>query len=500
MPYGVSEQMIDTWAEMIFDLSLNIQIRRGDPIRHLDFDAWQAQREDMGLTDPEIAAKLGLATEQVTFIRNITERRRFRLNQYRKLYRLGGGLRYREDRYQDPEDKFEMSDAAVLLRQAVNVPAQNAARYISDGLWTQTRIPDYLDEHAATRPDALAIIEPNKSLSWAELQNCCHRLAASLQSMGLRRGDIVVANLPAGINQAVSYLATLICGGVFLPLPPQTTAASLAAWLKRIGAKAVILGSAQDQPMLANELAGLAQQSGPLDLVIQNGVAPGDGIHSLVEMMDGNDGNPVTGVDAGLAATDPALLLVAKESTDALAIHSHQNLIAGAASIEAALAGEAESAGDQAHSLASQMSLATGPGSLVLHLALASGRVLQFSRPSTPDQVLAVTCADHGATIARPGASDVQIISNNEISAAMMGDGSSWKPSIGSQARVVNEYGTSQFDGQPGNLQLQGPGQCVGYTGGSASGTIDGWLRTNYQATLSGCEVQIMNDSLETKS
>ena len=129
MPYGVSEQMIDTWSEIIFDLSLNVQIRRGDPVRHLDHEAWQAQREDMGLTDPEIAVKLGLATEQVTFIRNITERRRFRLNQYRKLYRLGGGMRYREDRYQDPEEKFEMSDAAVRLRQ-VRARSKNQRRHI----------------------------------------------------------------------------------------------------------------------------------------------------------------------------------------------------------------------------------------------------------------------------------------------------------------------------------------------------------------------------------
>jgi len=40
MPYGVSEQMIDTYGELIFDLSLNKQTRRGDPIRNLDHKAW----------------------------------------------------------------------------------------------------------------------------------------------------------------------------------------------------------------------------------------------------------------------------------------------------------------------------------------------------------------------------------------------------------------------------------------------------------------------------
>jgi len=166
MPYGVSEQMIDTWSEIIFDLSLNVQIRRGDPVRHLDHEAWQAQREDMGLTDPEIAVKLGLATEQVTFIRNITERRRFRLNQYRKLYRLGGGMRYREDRYQDPEEKFEMSDAAVRLRQSINIPAEQAALYIREGFWTNKRVPDVLEQHAASNPNDIALADNDNSLTW----------------------------------------------------------------------------------------------------------------------------------------------------------------------------------------------------------------------------------------------------------------------------------------------------------------------------------------------
>jgi acyl-coenzyme A synthetase/AMP-(fatty) acid ligase len=117
---------------------------------------------------------------------------------------------------------------------------------------------------------------------------------------------------------------------------------------------------------------------------------------------------------------------------------------------------------------------------------------------------LVATCANHVITIARSGAGDIQIMSTNQISAAMIntgiiGDGATWKPSIGSQARIVNEYGTSLLDGQPGHLQLLGPGQCVGYTDGPTNRTIDGWLRTNHHATMSGTDIQKMNDSPKTK-
>ena len=51
MAYGVTPRMIEAYGEAIFDLSLNIQRRRGDPVRLLDFDAMEAQRADTGLTD-----------------------------------------------------------------------------------------------------------------------------------------------------------------------------------------------------------------------------------------------------------------------------------------------------------------------------------------------------------------------------------------------------------------------------------------------------------------
>ncbi len=96
MAYGVTQGMIAAYGDLVFDLSLNKQVRRGDPVRALDFEAIEAGRAEMGLSDEEIAPRLGLTAEQVRFIRVVIERRRFRTDQYRKLFALGGGRRYRE--------------------------------------------------------------------------------------------------------------------------------------------------------------------------------------------------------------------------------------------------------------------------------------------------------------------------------------------------------------------------------------------------------------------
>jgi hypothetical protein len=98
---GVTDVMIDQHGAQIFELSHNIQKRTGDPIRAKDFDALEAQRADLGLTDDEIAARVGLEPAQVMYIRTVEERRRFHTGHYRRLYKLGGGKRYRPEREGD---------------------------------------------------------------------------------------------------------------------------------------------------------------------------------------------------------------------------------------------------------------------------------------------------------------------------------------------------------------------------------------------------------------
>ncbi|HIP04784.1 MAG TPA: hypothetical protein EYN43_07025 [Gammaproteobacteria bacterium] len=91
MAYGVTQQMIDTYGEIIFKLSLNKQTRIGDPVRELDFDEIAQQRAGSGLTDEEIAARIGLLPEQVGVVRVFVERKYYRIDQHRMLFHLGGG-------------------------------------------------------------------------------------------------------------------------------------------------------------------------------------------------------------------------------------------------------------------------------------------------------------------------------------------------------------------------------------------------------------------------
>ena len=60
---GVTPEMIEAFGPIIFDLSTNVQDRRGDPVRLLDFDeierqrtapAWPTPRSRRGSGSPRI--------------------------------------------------------------------------------------------------------------------------------------------------------------------------------------------------------------------------------------------------------------------------------------------------------------------------------------------------------------------------------------------------------------------------------------------------------------
>ena len=89
MPDEHEERLYDRYHEEIFRLSLNVQVRRGDPVRERDWDALEATGAERGLTDEQIAERLGLAEETVRSIRIRAERTMARPENRWLLYEIG---------------------------------------------------------------------------------------------------------------------------------------------------------------------------------------------------------------------------------------------------------------------------------------------------------------------------------------------------------------------------------------------------------------------------
>jgi len=98
--------------------------------------------------------------------------------------------------------------------------------------------------HAAERPDHLALVEGEKSLSYRELDRIADRVAAALQRDGFHKGDVAAICAAASLDYAAAFLGTLRAGGAVAPLSPSVTRETLQEMLADCGASHVFLDAA----------------------------------------------------------------------------------------------------------------------------------------------------------------------------------------------------------------------------------------------------------------
>ena len=312
---GVTEAMIRTFGDVVFTLSHNLQVRTGDPVRLLDWTEIDRQREAMGLADAQIAAKLGLTRSQVLFIRSMEERRRFRTGHYPRLLDLGGGKRFRAEKYTPHLDRFRYSETALELRAALGFAPARAHEYVNRGWWRDDTLSGWLALHVATRPDAPALVQGENTVSWRALAARVDRLAGELHAAGVAKGEVVAVQLPNIIEFVIAYLAICRLGAVLSTIHMPYRASEIRTLLAHNRAIAVIcLAAAKDWNPAAAMLA-LKPELPDLKLVIALGPRV-EGAASLGEMIDAGTPLAADKVEPPVAA-DPFLLLYTSGTTAA---------------------------------------------------------------------------------------------------------------------------------------------------------------------------------------
>ena len=302
---GVTEAMIATYADAVWALSNNIQVRRGDPIRKLDFAAFEAQRPDLGMSDGQIAAVLGLTRDQVLAIRVVTEARRFRRRNYHRLYELGRGNRFRADRYVAPAERIGYRADALALREAIRFDPARVAGFVRSGLWGDDTLTRWLASRVADAGARTALSWPGGEATYAELAARVERFASGLHALGLGRGDVISVQLPNVPEFIVAYLAIARIGAVMSTAHMPYRAAESRTLLAHSRARAFIcLSEAKDYAPAA---AALAMRPGlpGLEHVIALG-GPVEGTVSYASLTASKGALPD---DVASAPADPFLLL-----------------------------------------------------------------------------------------------------------------------------------------------------------------------------------------------
>lgn len=79
-------------------------------------------------------------------------------------------------------------------------------------------LADLLARYARTQPDAAALIDGERTITWAALHALVHRSASHLRELGVRPGDRVGLNLKDHADHVVAMLAAARMGAAFVPV------------------------------------------------------------------------------------------------------------------------------------------------------------------------------------------------------------------------------------------------------------------------------------------
>ncbi|WP_017328296.1 non-ribosomal peptide synthetase [Synechococcus sp. PCC 7336] len=108
-----------------------------------------------------------------------------------------------------------------------------------------TDVPSFgLHEWFATQavrsPDAIAVTDERRSLSYGELNILAHRVASHLHPLGVGTDTLVALCIDRSVEMLVGMLAILKAGGAYVPLDPTYPAERLSYMLRDSGAAIVV--------------------------------------------------------------------------------------------------------------------------------------------------------------------------------------------------------------------------------------------------------------------
>lgn len=533
---GVTEDMIAGFGPVIFELSINVQDRSGDPVRMLQFDEIERQRDGTGLTDAQIAARLGLATEQVTFIRVLLEQRRFKPEMYYRLFQLGGGKRFRAERAMDQDAYYEAQFGAdaLAIRNALRFRPEAVRRELASGRWNGDLVATFLRRWARETPGALAVAAPGRPpLSYAQALEQAERLAGALAARGIGRGDVITVQLPSGPDFLVVYLAAALIGAVLSTLHMPYGPTEAEPLLRHSRASAVVCGGATDKTDPPAMFQALQSRVPSLRHIISVGPAR-PGVLAFEALVAAGDRKAVS---PGPVAADPALMCYTSgTSTAPKAVpHSSQSLLANP---RACVPIFQVAPGDGVLSAAP---LSHAFGIYVANLALMCGATLHCLPVFTPPALAelmekarpshAFVAPAHLAAMLQAGLLDGRELSSlrqvivsgsscapalkreveaklangkvfelwgmTETFAVLLGNPDDpaelrhdyiGRTTPGSEARIADADGRPLPAGQEGELQVRGCSVFAGYFDNDDANanafTADGWLRTGDLAVM----------------
>ncbi|MGU3497099.1 class I adenylate-forming enzyme family protein [Xanthobacteraceae bacterium A53D] len=150
-----------------------------------------------------------------------------------------------------------------------------ARAYYASGQWRDETLYGAAAAHAAARPDAFALRDGTRRLTWRELVAWADAMAAALGQAGLKTGDRVGVWLPNKVEATVTLLACSRAGLVCVPsLHQNHTVGEIATLMERCGAAALVAQPAYGADADRHDIFAAALGLPSMKRVFSVGAAP----------------------------------------------------------------------------------------------------------------------------------------------------------------------------------------------------------------------------------
>jgi acyl-CoA synthetase (AMP-forming)/AMP-acid ligase II len=134
-----------------------------------------------------------------------------------------------------------MNDERTLRAIPGRLENERIETCYGNGFWAEEFAFELIAKHAATRPDALAVVDGDRRVTWAELNLLITRLSLHLSARGISTGDVVALQLPNWLEYLVCYHAIQSLGAVVVQPGADWRAVELEYALGVGPAKALII-------------------------------------------------------------------------------------------------------------------------------------------------------------------------------------------------------------------------------------------------------------------
>ncbi len=202
-----------------------------------------------------------------------------------------------------------------MLDGVVPFPSEFAARYRAKGYWEDRSLADTFAAVCAKYADLVAILDCDRSVTYAQLDERAARLALNLLEVGLKPLDRVVVQLPNVVEFVYLYFALQKIGCIPVMALVSHRYLEISQFVELTGAVACVTPDRQKECDFTELVSRIRGESATLRLGIVLGEAPA-GFLSLADLLTRSSRRPPEALrQIAIDPMDPALFLLSGGTT-----------------------------------------------------------------------------------------------------------------------------------------------------------------------------------------